>query len=1219
MTYETIGDKVTMQGGAAASPKNEKGTKMDKSIGDDVTMKQDEGRGGRRAFAPGDVIAGRYVVESILGEGGMGIVYQCLDRVGGVKVAVKCLPPEVSRNRDEMEDIRDNYRLVADLHHPNIAGARTLEMDESTGDYYLVMDLAQGVSLKRWMRRNLNASQDAKLAILRQIAAALDYAHSKRVIHRDMKPENVMVDDDGGVKVLDFGLAAQIRSSQSRTSAAVTSTGGTPGYKSPEQWRGRAQREPADVYSFGVLAYWLFAGELPFDGDDLAVLGHAVLTEPVEPVADLSAHMNAALVKALAKKPEERFASCGEFVEALEGKDFSRVEHVERVDGVGGARRPAEPGGPRPVAAVKGLLAVALIAALAGGAWWLVSGRNGTTGTSGTTGTNVVHVSSVSSVSDVPSSVSPKPVSTPKPIPPKAGPTDADVKAIAVDASTHEELIKGIDDEQGYFKERKDELTQDLARARANREEHLWTEAAQGFTNYVNGCKGLLELNKERQTAKKNKAKAESAQKSAFDVKASQYAEEGWHKASALLKEANDFVDKRFFVDAATKYAVAAKQFGLCVDEAKAKRERLEEARERAMSIESEIVRDIEPELKRFKAEDCAQTMLVDGNNLRKEGNVAISRGDFTEAEGKLKQAKEKLAAAAKDAKDYRVDTPLRCAREHAAASCWQQCIDECDKVLGWDSDNAEAKRLKAEAERHLVPTVKVVATIDGHEVSGAKLNDGNKDFKLPVKWTLDKGKAYGPYRVSYERDGVRYEGTFERVTSEWSGEKRYLVELKRAELRVTNYPDRVNEGFMDIGFIGDSKEQVSINEYGNFVLRFEYMYMDNFFGGIDIRTPPYSETRNNSSMGWPRYDGMCSIPLIDDEGSDFYDKTSGRDRLKAFQYTGSVYGISPARRDNISKQIWGKDKLFSLGGSYARKPGKWNFMEIKVVGSDIEVYLNGQQINKCDLSAFYTNGTTPDKHKHPGLTRRRGHIRFVRFAEGRLIWRNARILQLPDNFSIEDVTPSIPKEYPVGFERYFSGREEDMRMWKGVTTQERFDNPSVRQKASSEKRSAMQAVANMAMRQHWFVRNGSLFFDGFKGGHSIATIKDYADFEMWADWRIMSFGGDSGLYLRGAPQVQIWDAHNQWNLGSGGLYNNRQNPSKALKIADRQIGDWNRFHIIMRGDKVTVWLNGELVVDNVTMENYWDRRRAIFPCEQIELQCHGDPVEWRNIFIKSL
>lgn len=125
---------------------------MGKSIGDGPTMRPKDECGGHGAFIPGDVIARRYVVERMLGEGGMGIVYQCLDKVGGVSVAVKCLPPDVSRNADEMEDIRANYRLVADLHHQNIAGVRTLELDESTGDYYLVMDLARGTSLKRWMR-----------------------------------------------------------------------------------------------------------------------------------------------------------------------------------------------------------------------------------------------------------------------------------------------------------------------------------------------------------------------------------------------------------------------------------------------------------------------------------------------------------------------------------------------------------------------------------------------------------------------------------------------------------------------------------------------------------------------------------------------------------------------------------------------------------------------------------------------------------------------------------------------------------------------------------------------------------------------------------------------------------------------------------------------------------------------------------------------------------
>ena len=136
---------------------------------------------------------------------------------------------------------------------------------------------------------------------------------------------------------------------------------------------------------------------------------------------------------------------------------------------------------------------------------------------------------------------------------------------------------------------------------------------------------------------------------------------------------------------------------------------------------------------------------------------------------------------------------------------------------------------------------------------------------------------------------------------------------------------------------------------------------------------------------------------------------------------------------------------------------------------------------------------------------------------------------------------------------------------------------------------------------------------------NGLTVSEDYKDFEMLVDWRILSPRGDSGLYLRGAPQVQIWDAHNQWHIGSGGLYNNKKNPSKALEIADNQVGTWNTFRVKMVGEKVSVWLNGKLVVENTTLENYWDRKRPIFPVEQIELQCHGDPVEFRNIFIKEL
>jgi len=156
-------------------------------------------------------------------------------------------------------------------------------------------------------------------------------------------------------------------------------------------------------------------------------------------------------------------------------------------------------------------------------------------------------------------------------------------------------------------------------------------------------------------------------------------------------------------------------------------------------------------------------------------------------------------------------------------------------------------------------------------------------------------------------------------------------------------------------------------------------------------------------------------------------------------------------------------------------------------------------------------------------------------------------------------------------------------------------------------------------MQENWSVQNGVIVFDG--KGDNLCTKKMYADFEMLVDWRITK-EGDSGIYLRGTPQVQIWDTSRVdvgAQVGSGGLYNNQKHPSKPLVVADNPVGYWNTFRIKMVGDKVTVHLNGVLVVDNVTMENYWDRSMPIFPKEAIELQAHGNDLAFRNLYVREL
>jgi len=203
---------------------------------------------------------------------------------------------------------------------------------------------------------------------------------------------------------------------------------------------------------------------------------------------------------------------------------------------------------------------------------------------------------------------------------------------------------------------------------------------------------------------------------------------------------------------------------------------------------------------------------------------------------------------------------------------------------------------------------------------------------------------------------------------------------------------------------------------------------------------------------------------------------------------------------------------------------------------------------------------------------------------------------------------------YDFGYVSLFNGK--DLTGWKGLVA-----NPIVRSKMQDTAMQAAQLKANVKMKEDWEVKEGLLNYTGNLHGENLATEKQYGDMEMYIDWRIQE-KGDAGIYLRGTPQVQIWDTSRREvgaQVGSGGLYNNQKNISKPLVVADNKVGEWNTFHIIMKGDKVTVYLNGILVTDNIILENYWDRKLPLFAKEQIELQAHGTFVSYRNIYVREL
>lgn len=204
-----------------------------------------------------------------------------------------------------------------------------------------------------------------------------------------------------------------------------------------------------------------------------------------------------------------------------------------------------------------------------------------------------------------------------------------------------------------------------------------------------------------------------------------------------------------------------------------------------------------------------------------------------------------------------------------------------------------------------------------------------------------------------------------------------------------------------------------------------------------------------------------------------------------------------------------------------------------------------------------------------------------------------------------EDNTP------PAGFTALFNGK--DLKGWQAQIP------INARDKLSPEERAAKQKEVDADVLPHWMVKDGAIFHDGKRGkyGYNLGAIKDYGNFELYVDWKIEA-KGDSGLYLRGNPQVQIWDgAVNKG--GSGGLFNNQKNPKNPLVNADRPVGEWNTFWIKMVGDRVTIKLNGKLVVDDTPLENYWERGKPLPARGPIELQHHGDRLWFKNIYVKEL
>ncbi|MBO5792506.1 MAG: SUMF1/EgtB/PvdO family nonheme iron enzyme [Lentisphaeria bacterium] len=741
-------------------------------------VRKTEGR-----FSVGDLIMNRYKVLAELGRGGMGVVYRCFDEVSNIEVALKTLSQELAASGWEMDTIKRNFELVQQLNHQYIANYKNLEQDPVSGGYLLIMEYVDGEELRYFLRRKQDEgsfNEELVIKLTHQIAEALDYAHKRQIIHRDIKPANIMVDRNGDIKLLDFGLAAQIHSSLSKvTKDSHEDTSGTVPYMSPEQWICRPQTAASDQYSLAATLYEVFSGNPPFDSADKDNVRNCALNIVPEMLTGVSPAIARAIARALSKNPKDRFACCSDFAAALGGKKIKSAKV------------------PKKGRFSKWAAALIMIFLLgAGGAGYYFT-----------------------------SSEKEAPVPAPAPVPP----VKSEPKPPVVPPSNN--ISAELEKLYGEIVERRFELNQAIDGINAKTYDapfqvHIqkMNAAFKQLESNLNDLKVTTVANSRLAYLKSMKRNAETLEKEIKWIKKqgpvceqAKSLRNGVQQAKARAGKFSKVLNFATYKTASEKQISGEKYFNSGEFDSAIKEWRLSEKNfqtaysvclqsyETAISSAvsagnwEKVLRESDALLAVMPDHQGALKARHDGKEGLKKAKISmglkaahhafaqkrwsdvITRAREVLAIESGHSAAEKLITDAQEQiKLEKLNKELTSARNAKTAKNWQQVYDCAVAALRIDSDNAQAQGLKEEAENNLKPTLEIVATVDGERVP-AKVKFGNTDFDTMQRIQNFTENRHYKGILTWQTGETEYVGEVD-FTCDWRGPKKLTVALKKQE-----------------------------------------------------------------------------------------------------------------------------------------------------------------------------------------------------------------------------------------------------------------------------------------------------------------------------------------------------------------------------------------------------------------------------------------------------